>query len=168
MVTCAGDREIGVVSGKLLDNPGELACIQFFKFLCYVCKSHHVRWGHDREISDQSVEALMYWPCHSEVNTSRLSLRFPCNDWMDEVNNYLSHGLFFDKCEKLWIWACGQLKPITGQWISLMSCSFEPVCTVMWHWSADTLFAICQLPITWMSTVKLKTDGTLYLPWTSS
>ena len=87
MATCAGDREIKVVSGKLLDNPGELACIQFFKFLCYVCKSHHVRWGHDREISDWSVEALMYWPCHSEVNTSRLSLRFPCNDWMDEVNN---------------------------------------------------------------------------------
>ena len=42
MVTRTGDREIGVISGKFLDNPGELACMQFFKFLCYVCKSHHV------------------------------------------------------------------------------------------------------------------------------
>ena len=32
--------------------------------------------------------------------------------------------------------------------------------TVMWHWSADTLFAFdsCQLTITWMFTIKLNTD----------
>ena len=41
-MTRTGDQEIGVISGKFLDNPGELACMQFFKFLCYVCKSHHV------------------------------------------------------------------------------------------------------------------------------
>ena len=28
MVTCMEDREIGVVSGRLPDNPGELACMQ--------------------------------------------------------------------------------------------------------------------------------------------
>ena len=26
-MTCTGDREIGVVSGRLLNNPGELACM---------------------------------------------------------------------------------------------------------------------------------------------
>ena len=34
--------------------------------------------------------------------------------------------------------------------------------TVMWHWSADTLFDSCQLAITWMAirmfTIKLNTD----------
>ena len=31
MVTRTGDREIGVVSGRLPDNPGELACMQHGK-----------------------------------------------------------------------------------------------------------------------------------------
>ena len=26
LVTCMGEQEIGAVSGRLLDNPGELAC----------------------------------------------------------------------------------------------------------------------------------------------
>ena len=30
MVTRTGEREIGVVSGSLTDNPGELACIKLF------------------------------------------------------------------------------------------------------------------------------------------
>ena len=37
MVTRTGDREIGVVSGRLPDNTGELACMQFTgKFLTYM------------------------------------------------------------------------------------------------------------------------------------
>ena len=42
-------------------------------------------------------------------------------EWMRLII-YLSHGLFFDKCEKLWIWACDQLKPTTGQQITLKNC----------------------------------------------
>ena len=53
------------------------------------------------------IEALMYSPSDSEVNTSRPGLRFPCNDRTDEVNKLsiiwpfflLSFGLFF----VLWI-----------------------------------------------------------------
>ena len=38
-MTRTGDREIGVISGKFLDNPGELACMQFFKFSAKVTMS---------------------------------------------------------------------------------------------------------------------------------
>ena len=123
--------------------------------------------------SQTETLALLYWPCHSEVNTSRWVWDFPVmTKWMRLII-YLSYGLFLDKYEKLWIQACDQLKPITGQRITLKNSHLNEVYiwahyTVMWHWSADTLFTICQLIIKWMSTIKLKTDGTLYLPWTNS
>ena len=40
---------------------------------------------------------------------------------------YLSYGLFLDKYEKLWIQACDQLKPITGQRITLKNSHLNEV-----------------------------------------
>ena len=51
-----------------------------------------------------------------------------------------------------WTWACNQLKPTTGQRITLKNTT-----------TVDTLFDSWQLTITWMSimmsTIKLNTDG---------
>ena len=92
-------------------------------------------WGHYREITDQNQN----------------------NDCTDEVNKLFIIRPFHWQWQ-LWTWTCNQLKPITG----LNELNTWAHDTVMWHWSADTLFDSCQLTITWMSirmsTIKLITD----------
>ena len=50
-------------------------------------------------------------------------------------------------------WACNQLKPTNGQWITLKKTRHlnelynRTRNTVMWHWSVDTLYDSCQLTI---------------------
>ena len=38
-MTRTGDREIGVVSGRLLDNTGELACMMSLTYSLFNCKA---------------------------------------------------------------------------------------------------------------------------------
>ena len=97
-------------------------------------------WGHYREISDY-IKAQV-WDFLVMTKQTRL----------------ISIMAF-----SLWTWACNQLKPTTGQQITLKNELYSWGCnTVRWHWSADALFDSYQLTITWMSirmeTIKLNTD----------
>ena len=53
-------------------------------------------------------------------------LRFPCNDRTDRINKLFIIIMAFS----LWIWACDQLKPITGQRITLKKHITSLSCTL--------------------------------------
>ena len=103
------------------------------------------------------AENCIDWVTARLIHQGR-DLRSPFNDRTDEVNK-----LFYYMAFSLWIWACDQLKPTTGQRItykfftSMRSWAGD---TFIWYRSADTLFDSCQLTITWMSIGKLR------MPWT--
>ena len=63
----------------------------------------------------------------------------------------------------LWTWACDQLKPTTGQRITLKNTSPQWVIHLSPRYSqvplvSGYLFDSFQLTVTWMSTIKLNTD----------
>ena len=63
----------------------------------------------------------------------------------------------------LWTWACDQLKPTTGQRMTLRNTSPQWVVRLSPRYSqvplvSGYLFDSFQLTVTWMSTIKLNTD----------
>ena len=63
----------------------------------------------------------------------------------------------------LWTWACDQLKPTTGQRMTLKNTSPQWVVHLSPRYSqvplvSGYLFDCFQLTVTWMSTIKLNTD----------
>ena len=111
---------------------GNNQCIQ-------MCNIHTILLFHLLTSSVQSLQG-------------NLRLRPWCIDWaiksqvwdfpvMTEWTRLISYYMAFS----LWTWACNQLKPTTGQQITLKNLSPQwvvhlPRDTVRWHWSADTLF----------------------------
>ena len=63
LVTCAGDQEIGVISGRLPNNPGELACMLHVIKVSSHPGSQDLSWvrGHGSKVSQQ-------WPTLSKTS----------------------------------------------------------------------------------------------------
>ena len=78
---------------------------------CYILLINR-EWGH---YSLQGNLRLRPW-CITRSIHQGWGLRFPCKDWMDEVNKLV---IIIIMTFSLWTWACNQLKPTTGQQITL-------------------------------------------------